>query len=245
MTPPMRSLEPESSSILPHRHDDDLSGHAHRQLIGYAGLLLPVVLVLVAAARPTPGLEAWPPLESISAYYYTGAVAIFTGLLVALSLLLLTYRGYRNEYGVADRWVARVGGVAAFLVAFFPTKPPIEELRPAWWDSTANVLHYGSAATLFLAFIVFSVWLFRKTGKGAMTAEKRRRNRIYLACGIVMTASILWAAIARTRGAGIFVPEAIALLAFAFSWLTKGRAGQTARRAAQAAVRRVTAGTRG
>ncbi len=226
-----------ATSILPPRHPDDRSGHAHRQLIGYAGLALPVSLLLVAAARPTPGLPTWPPLESISAYYYTGAVAIFTGLLIALSLLLLTYEGYGNEHGWADRWIARLGGIAAFCIAFFPTDAPEGLDPPAWWVPATSVIHYVSATTLFVTFIVFSLWLFRKTGGGEPDEEKRLRNRIYLACGVVMTVSVLWAGSSLFTGQPIFLPESIALVAFAFSWLTKGRAGRTVARAVSAAVR--------
>src|SRR5690606_26152835 len=103
------------------RREDDLSGHGHRRLIGIFGLLLPLLLWLTAGSRPTPAVEAWELLDSISAYYYTGAVAIFVGILVALSLLLVTYRGYANDRGWLDRGVAITAGVAAFGVAFFPT----------------------------------------------------------------------------------------------------------------------------
>ena len=225
------------ASAGPIRQPDDLSGHAHRQLIGYAGLLLPFLLVIVAAARPTPGLEPWPPLGSVSAYYYTGAVAIFIGLLVALSLLLLTYRGYGNEYHRADRIAAVTGGVAAFFVAFFPAAPPAAVAAPAWWTPLTRTLHYVSATTLFLVFIVFSLWLFRKTGSGGVvTADKVRRNRVYLVCGLVMAAAVLWAASSILTGAPIFVPESIALLAFAVSWLTKGQAHRSIAQAVSATV---------
>jgi hypothetical protein len=75
---------------------DDLSDHAHRQLIGYIGLVLPIILIIIAVDRD--GAEKWRELDSISAYYYTGAVAAFVGMLVALALFLFTYRGYRNKY---------------------------------------------------------------------------------------------------------------------------------------------------
>ncbi|HET7005748.1 MAG TPA: hypothetical protein VFK65_09670, partial [Candidatus Binatia bacterium] len=80
---------------------DDMSDNAHRQLIGYIGLLLPLLLIVIAISRD--GLERWKSLESISAYYYTGAVAGFVGMLVALALFLFTYRGYKNKYNLADR----------------------------------------------------------------------------------------------------------------------------------------------
>ena len=37
---------------------DDLSGNTHRQLIGYIGLFLPAILVLVSGVRPTGGRSA-------------------------------------------------------------------------------------------------------------------------------------------------------------------------------------------
>ena len=45
-----------------------------------------------------------------------------------------------------------------------------------------------------------------------------------MACGVVMIVSVVWAAVALNAGQSIFLPEAIALVAFAISWLTKGRA---------------------
>lgn len=65
----MRLLETQARDA----RADDLSGDAHRQLIGWIGLLLPALLVAIAIERD--GLERWRSLESISAYYYTGAVA--------------------------------------------------------------------------------------------------------------------------------------------------------------------------
>lgn len=56
-----------------------LPGHAHRQLIGYIGVVLPILLILLALARD--GVARWQSLDSISAYYYTGAVAAFIGML--------------------------------------------------------------------------------------------------------------------------------------------------------------------
>src|SRR3970040_1717384 len=76
----------------------DLSTHSHRQLIGYAGLVLPLALPCIAALRPT-GLTV-AELDSVSSYYYTGAVAFFAGTLVALGAFLFTYRGYDNRYNV-------------------------------------------------------------------------------------------------------------------------------------------------
>ena len=84
---------------------ESLSQQAHRRLIGILGLLLPLLLYVFAGLRHTVGLPAWTPLNSISAYYYTGAVAIFVGVLFALALFLLTYPGYKGV--IADRQIGR------------------------------------------------------------------------------------------------------------------------------------------
>lgn len=203
----------------------DLSQKAHRQLIGYLGLLLPVILFGLAGARPTPGLPRWSTLDSVSAYYYTGAVAAFVGVLFALSLFLFTYRGYKNDR--ADRVAGSAGGLCALGVALFPTSPPASVSAPSWWSSVTGTIHYVSAISLFVVFIVFALWLFRKTKvpKGEeLPYDKRWRNRIYLACGLVMVAGVLWAGSSFFTGAPIFWPETIALSAFAVSWLVKGYA---------------------
>ena len=205
-------------------HTTGLAPIAHRQLIGYLGLLLPFVLLFLACIRPTTGLESGEILDSVSAYYYTGAVAAFVGVLFALSLFLLTYRpGY--EHDLPDRVAGAVGGLAALCVAFFPTGPPGAVPELPWWSETTRTIHYVSAVSLFAVFIVFSLWLFRKTDvpKGEPPPpDKLWRNRIYLACGIVMVLSVAWAASSLLTGAPIFWPEALAFVAFAVSWLVKG-----------------------
>lgn len=207
---------------------DDLSGYAHRQLIGYVGLSLPILLVLVAGLRPIDVVERWRLLDSISAYYYTGATGIFVGLLVALALFLFTYRGYRNKYHWADRTAAVIAGFAALGVALYPTAAPEGWAAPQWWGDGTGIIHYVSAIVLFSMFAVYSLWLFR-LGDGQPDAGKRRRNRIHLICGLVIISCIIWAGIAGWRGNPIFLPEAIALAAFAVSWLVKGHAHRSIR----------------
>src|SRR5262249_52105532 len=109
----------KAPNLFPDRKADDLSSHAHRQLIGGVGLVLPVLLWLIVGLRPT-GEHPWKLLGSISAYYYTGAVSAFAGMLIALALFLFSYRGYNNEYHLRDRVASGIAGCAAVLVALFP-----------------------------------------------------------------------------------------------------------------------------
>lgn len=211
----------------PRASRDDRSDNAHRQLIGYIGLALPVILVLIAALRPTNSDERWKILGSISAYYHTGAVAAFVGMLVALALFLITYRGYDNKYGRVDRAAAVTAGVAALIVAFFPAAAPTGFPAMPWWTPAHGVIHYFSAIVLFAMFAVFSLWLFRLGTTDYPPTDKRRRNRIFMACGVSILIGMVWAGVAGWQKNSIFLPESLALIAFAISWLVKGRAATT------------------
>lgn len=218
----------------------DFSQRNHRRLIGTLGLVLPILLYLVAGLRPTAPLERWRVLDSVSAYYYTGAVAIFVGVLFALSLFLFTYPGYKGV--IADRLVGALGGIGALGVALFPTAAPGELTEPPWWSPTLRVVHYLSATVLFVSFILFAIWLFRKSElpPDQRPPDKRRRDAVCLACGIVMILAVLWAGSAVFTDAPIFVPESIAIIAFAISWLVKGEAYAPVLRALRGVQARVT-----
>jgi hypothetical protein len=228
-TPP-GDAEPTIASLVPESGSDDRSNHLHRQLIGWFGLALPILLYAGAGTRPTPGLAPWGLLGSISAYYYTGAVVMFVGILVALALRLLTYGGYDNEHRRADRVAAVVAGVAAFLVAFFPTDVPPPVAQPPWWTPAMGYAHSGSAALLFAAFAYFSLVLFtRSDPRTPLTAGKRRRNLFFRISGAGILACSVSALIAGGfLHRGIFWWESGALTCFALSWLVKGRIDMTA-----------------
>lgn len=208
----------------PGQRSDDLSGHRHRQVIGYLGLALPILLVQMVRLRPNALSDKWSG-DSVSAYYWTGAVSLFVGLLAALSLFLLTYRGYANDDHSWDRALAIIAGVSAALVAIFPTSPPSGIAPLPWWGSWISVAHTVAAISLFSTFALFSLWLFRKTAEGDQPSDdKKRRNKIYLLCGIAIVLSMIWALVAGLSGGSIFWPESTALVFFAWSWLVKGQA---------------------
>lgn len=207
------------------RREQDLSNRAHRLLIGYVGLLLPAVIYIMAGVRPTADLAPWRLLDSVSAYYYTRAVGVFTGMLFALALFLFSYRGYRGEW--ADKVLGKIAGLAAIGVPLFPTDPVLPALQASWWKPFMGKVHFVSAAVLFTCFIVFALWLFRKTSvsdRRKQPREKAVRNYIFLGCGCLMAAAMAWALISHLTGGPIFWPETIAIEAFAISWLAKGRA---------------------
>jgi hypothetical protein len=200
-----------------------LTQRGHRIAIGLLGLSLPLLVYLFAGWRLTDGLTPWHPLQSVSAYYYTGGVAIFIGVLFAMALFLITYPGY--EGFVWDRVVGVVGGSAGLGVALFPTGVPDGVPALSWWRKSTGVIHYSCALVMFASFVVFSVWLFRRSNipdKNARPPEKRRRDAVCLVCGISIVAFLIWAALSARAGQSILLPESLAIIAFAVSWLAKG-----------------------
>lgn len=210
---------------------DDLSSHTHRQFIGLVGFLMPLVLWLMAGWRPL-GLEnvdRWAPMGSISAYYYSGGVAAFIGSLIAMAFFLFTYKGYQNEYGRRDRIAAKIAGIAAVLIAIFPTAAPYGVEVPVWWMEYHNVIHHLAAATLFGCFVFFSLFQFPLSkSEKKLSLGKRIRNALFTLCGITIVLCVVWAIAVGINGQSIFLPEAVALEFFALSWLIKGRADKTA-----------------
>lgn len=224
----MNQHDEAEERIFPEKNEDDRSSYALRQLIGFTGLVFPLFLWIMAGLRPTEGLQSWELLGSISAYFFTNAVPVFAGILVALGLFLFAYRGYKNEYGYRDRIAAIVAGVSAILIAFFPAETPGNLPQPSWWIPLMCWIHYVSAAALFGSFIFFSLFQFTKSKPGNLDPEKRIRNSIYTICGVAIISSLVWAVIASIMDASIFWPETLALEFFAFSWLIKGRADVSA-----------------
>ena len=102
-------------------------------------------------------------------------------------------------------------------------------------QETLGTLHYLSATVFFLMLAYFSLVLFRKTNPAVPpTREKLKRNRIYFICGVIILAAIGMIALLKlvpglqTRmfltDDPVFWLEALAVVAFGFSWLVKGEA---------------------
>lgn len=201
----------------------ELSLRVHRVAIGALGMVMCPLLLLTAGLRPTPPLQPWTVLGSVSSYSYTGAGALFVGIVFTVGLALFTYRGYRESK--ADGRVGKVAGVAAMLVAFEPSEPPPGMKPASWWSETNSHIHYWSAAVLFVCFAVFCFWLFRRSNvppSRKRPLEKAVRDWFSFACGVVIVVALAWT-LERVRAeASIFWPEALAITAFSLSWLVKG-----------------------
>lgn len=186
---------------------------ALRRAVGWIGILLPLVLLLGDIFI----FKDNKPLLTISLYYHTGMRDVFVGAICAIALFMFYYRGY-------DKWDNIVGNIAGFCalgIAWFPTTltGPLD---------FPGKVHFISASVFFVSLSCFSLFLFTKKITRP-TREKLIRNRIYIACGIVMIFCLIsiisffeFFQELYPKSSFVFWAETIALIAFGISWLTKG-----------------------
>ena len=195
-----------------------------RKLIGILGMLLPFACLLGGSL-----LQNKPIMDSISAYYHSNMRDILTGLLVGVSLFLITYKGYK----LRDRLVAIVSGIAGLGIAIFPCESRIDPSSAVGvFQLTAPIaeyIHYGWSALFFILLGINSYFLFTLGDKENWTKSKSIRNGIYRVCGLVIFVSLLTLAIlGLTLGDKLLLTswtlvfETIMLLAFGISWIVKG-----------------------
>lgn len=182
-----------------------------RRVVGVLGVALPLVLVLWGFAVVN-GISIQP---SISDYYGLRTRDALVGILFAVGWFLFTYRGYERKDDIAGNLAC----VFALGVAVFPNSG-------ARWE---RVIHFTSAAGLFLTLSYFALFLFTKSG-GSPTPRKLARNRVYRTCGVIMLACIagiglyswLWDDTSVASLKPVFWLESAALWAFGVSWFVKG-----------------------
>ena len=194
-----------------------------RRTIGILGTSFPFVLFFGAVIFFGAGIQ-----HSISSYYYTGMRDVFVGTLCAIGFFLLSYRGYER----ADNVAGDLGCVFAVCVAIFPT---ITSSSATGYAHIIDYIHLAFAALFFLTLIYFSLFLFTKTDPNRPPSKRKiQRNKIYKVCGNTMSLCILLVVVYELLPdevmsfirsyKPVFWLEAIAVVAFGISWLTKGEA---------------------
>ena len=192
-----------------------------RRNLGILGISLPAVLFIGNNLTIEP---------SISHYYYTHMIVIFTGVLAAFGLFLFSYRGYEKEVDevISDNWLTNFAGFLAILTAVIPTACDFENcLMPhGHSDSFFGTVHLMCAA----GFLAIMGWMayFRFTRGDTSDPLKRRRNAIYRCCGIGVWVALIilgsqlifdW----HVTRYDVFLGETIALIFFGSAWLIKGK----------------------
>lgn len=202
-------IAPHSGPIL------DVSYLSLRKSIGWIGILMPWVVRAVANI-----LSGTPLLNSISAYYHTSGRDIFVGSLFGAGLFLSFYRGSLNS--VQDRILAVIWGIAAVFIGLIPMNP-CDDPQLTCVDPHHRTYHFIPVTVFFAINIYMTLFRFRKPSLLPVTPEKEKRNKVYIACGVVMLASVLAIAYLDQVKGSIFVPEAIAIASFGVAWLVKGQ----------------------
>lgn len=192
-----------------------------RKAIGCLGIALPFVLALGAMAVDGTELQS-----SMSAYYFTVMGDVFVGVLCAIGVFLLAYKGH----GPVDDLAGTLACVFAVGVALFPT---VHGDSPSEQEQLIGYIHIGCAAAFLLTLACFSLFLFTKSAPGATpTAKKRQRNAVYVICGCIillalgvlgLLAFLEHPAVGQIKSLnGVFWLESAAVVAFGVSWFVKG-----------------------
>ena len=179
-----------------------------RALIGWLGMLLPWIVVLLIGYFP----------KSISATWYTNACTVFMIILGSASVLLISYKGYEK----IDDILLTCSGIAGLGICLFPCE--VSTVRGAVGtflidSKVSDIIHFVCAIIFFGLLAYNSFFLFTK-GAGEMTKKKKIRNIIYRVCGVGMIASFL-IMLLPSFYIQVWLIEAIALFFFAISFLTK------------------------
>lgn len=191
----------------------DINTTRLRCLLGWLGTLLPWIVAAFIQMFPS----------SISATWYTNAQTPFMIILGASCILLISYKGY----GKLDDIITTLTGAFGLGICLFPCSPDASLTNFSGYITTPFTISYSVSGSIHLccAFIFFgllafnSFFLFTKSGVET-TQEKKKRNIIYRVCGVGMLASF---ALILLPGFYIktWLIEAIALIFFGVSWLTK------------------------
>lgn len=190
-----------------------------RRFTGITGTVLPVALLMGCCIYCQSCRQ-----PSISDYYHSEMRDILVGVLFAIAVFLLCYRGY----SAADQRVSIWAGVSALGVAIFETDP-VQAPGPTF----TGVLHYISAVSFFAALICFCLFLFTRTDPAHVpTGRKLIRNKLYRVCGYIMLGCVLLIPVYGLWLSGsvpmlrqynpVFWLETFALWAFGISWIVKG-----------------------
>jgi hypothetical protein len=200
-----------------------------RKAIGLMGMSLPFVLVLLSLI---PFFKT-NVQQSISYYYYTNLREIFVGVLCAVSLFLIRYRGFYNPvFWKNDNKMTNLAGIMALGVALVPTNPAeccekIYTLIPVC-AKFIGWFHYFFAASFFLILAIISIVIFTigQNHDPGLKPGLFNENNIYRICGYVIILCVILIPICDVLNlfrSSTLILEALALIAFGISWLIKGR----------------------
>jgi hypothetical protein len=219
-----------------------------RLVVGFLGILLPIILIIGEAFFLRGGVRV---RGSLSEYYHTSMQDVFVGGLCVIGFLLATYMA--GEWKTWDFGASLIAGIAVLGVVFFPTmrsglprgapacgsvpEPAgCSAIEQALGEHQTAVIH-AVCAIVFILFLAVMSFLFaasevlperdRITVQGQSESSLFRRPGLFWthsACALIILAAGAWA----FAGAGIweltplYLGEVASVWAFGVSWLVAG-----------------------
>ena len=209
-----------------------------RKAVGLLGVLIPPLCISLSFAGACKGTV----LPSISHYYYTIIGDEFVAILFALGLVLILYKSVFKieKLRLWENRLTNVAGILALIVAFIPTSPLAEDtscsyfkLTGAEHDAVYGFLAYLHLPAAGLMLFIFGILSYQYFPRNWETGVLDSTNKIlYRICAWVIFISIFILIVyviidcikpITTSNSFIFIFEVFAILAFAVSWLKKGR----------------------
>lgn len=211
-----------------------------RKAVGLCGAAIPFLCLTLLFTHQCFGRI----LPSISHYYYTIVGDAFVGILFALGLFLILYKSvFKNDkLRKQENLLTNLSGILALIVAFIPTDPEggdcyYIELTNGYSKAFGFLgnLHLPSAGIMLLIFGIIAWKYFPlnwETGIADSTNKKMYRTCALFIFGVLFILVLYFAdgkflegkylgALEKIRI--VFIMECVAVLAFAVSWLKKGR----------------------
>jgi hypothetical protein len=218
-----------------------------RLVVGFLGILLPVIFIIGEAAFLKGGVQV---RGSLSAYYHSPMQDFFVGGLCIIGLMLATYMG--GEPRSWDFWVSLLAGIAVLGVVFFPTsRTPYQARSGACGSPDAigcspvestlgehrTALIHATCAVVFILCLAIMSFLFglaevvtnidRSTSSGQRAQGRFWNPALFWAhsgFALVILAAGAWAFWGAQLGrlTPLYVGEVAAVWAFGISWLLAG-----------------------
>jgi len=224
------------------------SYRAIRLVLGFLGVLLPIMLIIGEAFFLSGGFHA---RGSLSAYYHTSVQDIFVGGLCVIGFLLATYMA--GEPRSWDFVASLIAGIAVLGVVFFPTSrsglpigapacgsqpeplgcSPVEQTLG---EHTTAEIHAGFAIAFIICLAVMSFLfatsevLSRRERLSARSKHGSRAFRspglffIHTLCALIILIAGAWAFLGVNFGelTRLYIGEVASIWAFGLSWLLAG-----------------------
>ena len=198
-----------------------------RKILGWLGVALPWIVAILYMIFEANSIVL--PHSISATYHVLSCITPFMIILGSAGILLICYDGYDKQ----DSIICTLAGIFGLCICIFPCRnlPNATELEASILIGTFQLpagisgwIHNITAIIFFGLIAYNSFFLFTKSS-GIMTPEKRKRNIIFRICGLGMIASfiLLIPLMLLKISAAIWIVEAIALMFFGISWLTKAQ----------------------